>query len=228
MDPTGSEQLKRWGGRLLLVLLLAGAGWLIYWASTQTMGVRKPATPPTLVAVMPPPPPPPPEPPKTEEPPPEPDKQVPTDQPKPLDAPAPTPQLTISGPAQAGGDAFGIQAGTGGGMTLGGTPGGTGVGNGPVAGGFGESSYRRLMAAEIQQAVQSDEKLSKLIFQAEIAVALDAGGRLTTASILKSSGDPTLDRSLIAAVQRVGRVSEPPPAGFRFPQQVRVRGRRAA
>jgi protein TonB len=228
MEPQQNEQLKRWGGRLLLVLLLVGVGGLIYRASTQTMGVHKAATPPTLVAVMPPPPPPPPEPPKPEEPPPEPDKQVPTDQPKPADAPAPTPQLTISGPAQAGGDAFGIQAGTGGGMSLGGTPGGTGVGSGPVAGGFGESAYRRLMAAEIQQAVQSDERLSKLVFQAEIAIALDSGGRLTTASILKSSGDANLDRNLIAAVQRVGRVSEPPPAGLRFPQQVRVRGRRAA
>ncbi|MGZ8370821.1 MAG: hypothetical protein ACXWVH_07175, partial [Caulobacteraceae bacterium] len=132
--------LKRWLAPAIFgaILLALAAG--IWWVSQQVGGTRRSAPAIQTITLQPPPPPPPP--PKPPEPKPEPDKTI--DQPKPVDQPQDAPrQLTIAGPAQAGGDAFGLQAGTGGGGTVLGSP----TGLATPGGSFGDASYRRYMSS---------------------------------------------------------------------------------
>jgi periplasmic protein TonB len=204
-----------------VVLTLVAGGWVL---SRNISGVNMAEAPMSTVNLLPPPPPAPPPPPPPKEKPPEPDKVEP---PKPQEqAKDQSRQLTIAGPAQAGGDAFGIKAGTGGGSSLIGGPGDGGAGTG--GGGFAEASYGRYLSSEIQQAIQSDDHVNRQIFAADVAVWIDPGGRVTRARILKSSGDGKLDRQLVASLQGMGALGEPPPAAFRFPQRVAIKGRRGA
>ena len=217
---------KRAGPLAIFAVLVLALGAVIWILATQTSGVKVAREAPDMVALLPPPPPPPP--PPKDQPPPPPDKIVETE-PKPVDQPkAPTPDtpapLTQNAPAQAGGDSFGLQAGSGGGMKIGGT--GTGQTAG-VAGGFNEAAYGRRMGVDIQRAIQGAEKDNRLVFTVDVAVFVDAAGRVTRASILKGSGDAQLDDALLA-VLRGARMSEPPPAGLKFPQRVTIRGRRGA
>ena len=212
-------------GRIITAVVLVALAGGLYWLSQNIAGVTRPDQIQPTVNLLPPPPPAPPPPP----PPPPPPEQKPLEPPKPTEQPksADQPrQLTINGPAQAGGDAFGIKAGSGGGSTLVGGP----TQGGPAGaggGGFAEASYGRYLSGEIQRAVQSDDRVSRQVFQAEVAVWIDGAGRLTRARILKGSGDSRLDQQLIATLEGMRSVGEPPPAAFRFPQRVSIRGRRA-
>ncbi|HEY5237620.1 MAG TPA: energy transducer TonB [Rhizomicrobium sp.] len=195
----------------VVVLGIAGAIWYLLH---DTNGTKREAPPlPTLVALMPPPPPPPPPPKET---PPEPEKKMEevlkTPDPKPADAPK---QMTINGPAQAGSDAFNIGAGDGSGDM------GSGVGNG-----FGDAAYSRYLGSEFQQAIQNDDRVNHLVFNADVEVWVDASGRLTRASILHSTGDAKTDDKLIAALQAMPALDQPPPESFQFPQRISVKGRR--
>lgn len=204
---------------LLVATAIATALWFGFHDIT---GVRRAAPPPTMIAILPPPPPPPPTPPK----PPEPEKQVetpqPQEQPKP-DNQAPPPPLTINGPAQAGGDSFGIQAGSGGGMALGG-PAGTGQGGGGDE--FADAAYSRFLSSQIQQAVQDDDNISRQVFTADVDVWVDSSGRVTRARISKGTGDASLDKSLLAVLEHMDALSEAPPGDFKFPRRIAIRGRR--
>ena len=125
-------------GSVLLGLLLVGAlVALVWYLLSDTAATKREVTSPPMLML--PPPPPPPEPEKLPEP--VPDKVVPeVTEPEPVPAEKPmddapesaTPDkgdpVTIDGAAQAGSDAFGIQAGRGGGMT-GGGGGGLGAGS---------------------------------------------------------------------------------------------------
>jgi periplasmic protein TonB len=205
---------------VVVIALMAG-----FWVLSRNIsGVNIAESPVSTVNLLPPPPPAPPPPPPPKEKPPEPDK---LDPPKPQDPKTPDQprQLTIAGPAQAGGDAFGIKAGAGGGSSV---IGGTQEGGTPGSGGFAEASYGRYLSSEIQQTIQSDDHVNRQIFAADVAVWIDSLGRLTRAKILKSSGDNKLDRQLVASLEGMGALSEPPPAAFRFPQRVAIKGRRGA
>lgn len=209
----------------VVVVLLAGGLW---WMSQNIAGITRGNQPEPTVNLLPPPPPaPPPPPPKPETPPP-PDKTIeppkPADQPKAADQPK---QLTIAGPAQAGGDSFGIKAGSGGGSTV---IGGPGEGGGAAAGGgggFADASYGRYLSSELERAIRGNDRVNRQVFSADVAVWIDAAGRLTRARILRGSGDSKLDGQLVAALEAIRSVGEPPPASFRFPQKIAIRGRRA-
>ena len=97
-----------------------------------------------------------------------------------------------------------------------------------IDGGFAEASYGRYLSSEIQQTVQSDDHVNRQIFSAEVAVWFDAAGRLTRARILRTSGDGRLDRQLVASLEGMRALGEAPPAAFRFPQRVTIKGRRGA
>ena len=206
-------------------LAVAAAG--IWLFSQQIAVLNRPSAPPApAVNLLPPPPPPPPPPPEPKEPPPPPDKQMdapkPDDQPKTQSQPQ---QLTINGPAQAGGDAFGIGAGKGGGSSVLGGPGEGGpVGNG---GGFAEAAYRRFMASEIQQAVQANSRIDHAFNTADVAVWMSPTGRVTHVKIRKSTGDAKLDGEIVATLEHMAPLSEPPPPQFQFPREVTVRGARS-
>src|SRR5215469_12947214 len=208
------EEFEGWSSRLKglsvpagILLVIAGA--VLYFLH-DTAGIKREAPPlPTLIASVPPPPPPPP--PKQQ---PEPEKKVveqqkPVEQPKQADN-APKP-VTINGPAQAGNDAFNVGAGSGGGD----------VGSGS---GIGDASYTRYLGSALQQSIQNDDRVNHLVFTADMAVWVDASGRVTRASVLRTSGDPKIDEYLVAALQGMPELDEPPPATLQFPQRVRIEG----
>lgn len=206
---------ESWASRnrsaLLPVAILLLVGGVILYFLHDTAGIRREAPPlPTLIATLPPPPPPPP--PK----PPEVEKKIeqiqkPVEaQPRLNDAPKP---VTINGPPQAGTDAFNVGAGSG--------DGNVGYGNG-----FGEGNYSRFISSTIQQAVQNDDRTSSFVGTAEIDVWIDSDGRVTRAAIAKSSGDAKTDQDLVAVLEGIPRLDEPPPTSLRFPQRIRIGGRR--
>jgi TonB family protein len=219
-DTTDTDRMRGLAKPAILLLIAAAIATGLWFALHDVAGVRRAAPPPTLIAILPPPPPPPP----TPQEPPEPEKQLET--PKPEEQPRPQdqapPPLTINGPAQAGGDAFGIGAGSGGGMALGGR--GDGEGGGGSA--FADSAYSRFLGSEVQQAVQNDDRINRQVFTADVDIWVDSGGRVTRARIRRGTGDDRLDKSLVATLERLGALSEPPPAAFKFPQRVAIRGRR--
>ncbi|HEX3431792.1 MAG TPA: hypothetical protein VHT03_13005 [Rhizomicrobium sp.] len=210
------EEVEGWPSRLRSLsvpggILLVIAGVVLYFLH-DTASIRREAPPlPTLIATVPPPPPPPP--PKQQ---PEPEKKVleqqkPVEQPKAADN-SPKP-VTINGPAQAGSDAFNVGAGSGGGD----------VGSGS---GLGEASYTRYLGSALQQSIQNDDRVNHLVFSADMAVWVDPNGRITRAAVLKTTGDHNIDQDLVAVLESMPALDEPPPATLEFPQRVRIEGRR--
>ncbi len=223
--------MRRWLPLAIAAVLLAVAGWWLYSQVTGVRGVKVDAPPPTVVDMLPPPPPPPPPPPEPQEKPPE-----PTEAPDPVPNPEPAPQkpdapapMTIAGEAQAGADSFGLSAGSGGGM---GAPSAQGTCIGPNCGGGGggggglsDGFYRRYLSGVLQQRVQGNDRINRLVFSADFAITI-AAGRVTQAQLLRSTGDKERDRLLEQILEGVSGL-DAPPASVRFPQRVTVRGRRA-
>ena len=214
---------QRWGGVAGGVLLAGALVALVWYLLSDTAATkREVAATPMLML---PPPPPPPEPEKLPEP--TPDKVVPEvsePEPAPADKPmddapeSPSPDkgdpVTIDGAAQAGSDAFGIQAGRGGGMTGGG------------GGGLGAGSYGRYVANALQLAFARDARTRQLAF-AEIRVDLwlDTEGKTSKVQLVQGTGNAQTDE-LVLAMVRDFRADERPPASLRFPARVSIKGRR--
>jgi TonB family protein len=179
-----------------------------------------------LIALAPPPPPPPPPPPKEQ--PPEPKDET-TPAPSPDPKPEATPkneaprQLTINGPAQAGADAFGVAAGKGGGVAVGGDPDGSDT---PGGGALAQATYERYLRSRLQAAIQADERINRLFFNAQVRIWVRPDGAVGAVTIAQSSGDDRADRALVAALQALPRL-DPPPPQLKFPARVALRGRRA-
>jgi periplasmic protein TonB len=223
-QPTHRRRPRRWLGPALgvaAVLLLAA---LVWHFAGSSVGVRREAPRIATITPLPPPPPPPkekpPEPKKVE------DEMKPVDKPqdipqKPVDAPKPSndvaKNVTINGDAQAGSDNFNIGAGDGGGMMGGGGGNGTGTG-----------SYNQYLGYAIQQAVQRDDRVNRLVFEVRADVWLDAEGRLTRAELVGSSGNDSTDAALVDALRAMPRIDVAPPASLRFPLRVAIRGKRPA
>lgn len=224
------------GGAIALavvgVLLLLALVWFIYSQLTAVRGVMVEAPSPQVVSMLPPPPPPPPPPPEPKEKPPEPTEQA---QPSPSEAPkAPQPQaapVSIAAPAQAGSDSFGLAAGSGNGI---GSPGSTGTclgtkcGAGTGGGGMSESFYRRYLSSTLQERVQDDDRISRLVFSADFTLSVTFDGRVTGVQFLDARGRRDEDTmKKLSAILAAVRGLDPPPSSMRFPQKVTVRGRRA-
>jgi protein TonB len=118
--------------------------------------------------------------------------------------------------AQAGNDAFGIQAGSGGGMS------GTGAG-----GGLGSGSYGRYVANLLQQALSRDARTRQLVFDdIQIDLWLGADGKTVRAQLVRGTGTGEIDETVLALIRGLDRIDEKPPASLRFPMRVSMRGRR--
>jgi hypothetical protein len=202
----GLGNITRIAVPVLVMGALAGGIWYLLHG---TGAERREAPPlPTLQATLPPPPPPP------KEKPPEPEKKVveeqkqETPQPKQMDAPKP---LTINGPAQAGSDAFNLGAGDGSGMAAG--------------GGFGAESYSRYLTSILQNAIEQDDRLNHLAFNAQVAAWVDENRRLHV-RLLQSSGDAKIDDNIVAAAQQLPALDEEPPGALQF--RLAIHSRRPA
>ncbi|MGT2458782.1 energy transducer TonB family protein [Cupriavidus basilensis] len=204
--------------------MIVGLAVLVWRLLSDTASTRREVAA-TPMLVLPPPPPPPPEPEKLPEP--EPEKIKPeVVEPKPADPqeapkddapPSPSKDLgdpvTIDGAAQAGTDAFGIQAGSGGGMTGGG-------------GGLGSRSYASYVSNALQQAFARDQRTRQLAFEdIRIDLWLDADGKATRAQLVRGTGNAQTDEAVLAMV-RDFRADERPPASLRFPMRMSIKGRR--
>lgn len=222
------------GGGTQRKLIIAGvgiaivlAGWLLYRMLTAVHGVPVPPAPVTSIEMLPPPPPPPPPPPSPKEPPPEPSAS-------PTPAPTPTPQpqapapMQIDSAAQAGSDAFGLGAGQGGGMgapSSAGTCLGAKCGAAP-SGGISDAFYGRYLSGELQERVQREKSVNRLVFTAEFAIWITPSGSVSRVNLVRGSGDDRRDRQLASILNSVNGLNAPPPS-LRFPQRITVRGRKS-
>lgn len=164
----------------------------------------------TVRVVLPPPPPPPPPPEVAQEKPPEPtptpmDQPV-EDTPPPPDAPSePTVgDSALTAREGAGPSNYGLARGDGSGTRIGGRPGGG-------DGGFG--AYGELTRREVTQAVQGERDLSRGRYSAQLAVTVDAEGRITSVRLLRGTGDARRDAALQRTLTGL-RLSRRPPDGL--------------
>jgi periplasmic protein TonB len=209
------------------LLLLIGLAWFIYVQMTGTLTTKVKDDQPVQMSpdLLPPPPPPPPPPPDVKPP-------EPTDAPKPTPEPAAAPKpdapapMQMNAPAEAG--TSGIASGAGGGSGSPGTAGGTckipPCGGG--GGGFSDALYRGNLARDLQDRILDNDKVNRLSFKATFAISVGAGGQVTRAELLASSGDAKRDQILLSILQAT-RGLEPPPSQVKFPQRVVVTGRRS-
>jgi TonB family protein len=187
----------------------------------------KPSSPPPIITLQLPPPPPPP-PPKPEPKPVEPPKPLeikqttlPPDKPKTAAPPKPVANnpapkgSPLTAQPGVGGKDFGLQAGNGGGDTIGG-----GNGDGGGGGGTGYGFYAIKVQSQLQAALMRNDKTRRGNYTVAANLWLSGSGRIDRVEITQSSGDTDRDRTL-ADVMRGQQISEAPPAGM--PQPIRAR-----
>ena len=164
----------------------------------------------TVRVVLPPPPPPPPPPEVVQEQPPEP---TPTPLDQPVEAAPPPPDApseptvgdsALTAREGAGPSNYGLARGDGSGTRIGGRPGGG-------DGGFG--AYGELTRREVTQAVQGERDLSRGRYSAQLAVTVDAEGRITSVRLLRGTGDARRDAALQRALTGL-KLSRRPPDGL--------------
>ncbi|WP_231502532.1 energy transducer TonB [Herbaspirillum sp. RV1423] len=223
-SPASGASWRRWGGIAIGALLTASLIALVWYLLSDVASTKREVSSPPML-MLPPPPPPPPEPEKLPEPTPEKPKPEVAPEPKPSEQmespkddspPSPSKDLgdpvTIDGAAQAGNDAFGIQAGRGGGMTGGG-------------GGMG-GSYSRYLGTALQQAFARDPRTRQLAFEdIRLDITLDADGKVVKAVLQQSTGNTKIDDAVLAMVREY-KADERPPAAQRYPMHLSIRGRR--
>ncbi|WP_323120584.1 TonB family protein [Burkholderia alba] len=212
---------------VVLALVLAGVAALIWHFASDTAGVKRASAPQVTTVIPLPPPPPPPK----DKPPPEKVKEEvktpvdkPTVAPKPSETPKPMDnqpkQMTMNAPAQAGTDNFAIGAGDGTGM----------AGSGTGGGGFGNASYAQYLGYTLQQAIERDKRVQDAggaRFTGSLNLWMEPSGRITKVTVVQSTGDARLDEAVIAAVEALGKVDEPPPASSVYPKLVKLQGRKS-
>jgi protein TonB len=163
-------------------------------------------------------PPPPPPPPKVAPPPkldvpekinvPKPDQQPD----KQADAPPPGPNLALDAVGGAGGDGFGLVGRKGGSDLIGSA--GSGTGN-------RFAWYGTLVRDRIQEVVSKDKKLREADYRVVVSVWINAGGVVTRAELLESTGSAVLDAALKAALHNLAPLREGAPGDM--PQPIRLR-----
>ena len=206
------------------VLLLLAAAWYLYKTLTDVSGVAVHEASPTMINMLPPPPPPPPPPPQPQDKPPEP-QDKPNPEPAPQAAPekaAPAPAaMQINGPAQAGGDAYNMQSGTGGGM---GAPGSNGTCLGANCG-KAPTGVDKFWGPNVARALEDHIDKSKRVnidsFIAQFDIWVTGSGAVSQAKVFKSTGNAQLDSTLLALLQTATGLKPPPPS-MKMPQRIKV------
>ena len=208
--------------RFIPVLLVTATATLLTGCGKQEP-VKKKAAPVVIeLTPLPPPLPSPPPPPKQEEPEPEPEEQEMIEQ-KPIveaepEDPGPEePPDMSTGLTGEGSNSFGLTGrgdGNGGGGSTKGRKGG---------GRF--DRYAVVLQNTLASELRRNAKTRVSSFNVEVALRIDAEGRITSLKPKSSTGDPSLDQALRHDFIGV-RFSEPPPADMLMPIQTRLTGRK--
>jgi protein TonB len=187
----------------ILMLLMAIGVWLLrgYLASAppttkkvvQEIQVIRPPPPPPDT---PPPPPPPPEE-KVEIDEPQPEQQP---DPAPSDEPPPGEQLGVDAEGTGAGDGFGLVGRKGGRDLL-------------ASGGNAVKRYVNIIKDEVQDKLSNDPELRGVAFSASIRLWIREDGTVERAQLVGSTGNAERDRAIGAALGRLRRLSQGPPAG---------------
>ena len=157
------------------------------------------------------PPPPPPNQPPPPPPPPEVKVHIPTPekQPTPTDHPPPAQNLGLDAKGGAGSDAFGLVGRPGGQDIIG-------------EGGSAFTWYAGLLKDQIVNQLGAEPNARSDSYAVVISVWVGDDGTIQRVEIAKSSGDPQRDQSIQAALTRLGRLSQPPPADMPEPITLRI------
>ena len=212
---------RRWGGAIIGVVVLTVLVALVWYLLSSTASTKRevPSTPMLML------PPPPPEPEKLPEPEPEVKPKITEVEPtpveqleKPVNEPTPSPSKDLSDPvsinsdAQAGNDAFGIQAGRGGGSTGG--------------GGLGGGSFNAYVASQLQRVLQRDPRTRSMTFDLNVDIWLRTDGVITRVQLVRSTGNENLDAAITTVLRGIERIDERPTPSTRMPMRVTMKGAR--
>jgi protein TonB len=159
------------------------------------------------------PPPPPPDLPPPPPPPPEEKVNVPDPQDKPDPTPSKDPpaseQLGLDAEGTAGGDAFGLAAHAGGRDLL-------------ASGGNAYSWYAGLLKGEILDQLASEKSAHKGEYTAVVRIWVRSDGTIERVNLVESSGNRERDQAIQAALARITRLSQAPPADMPEPISLKI------
>ena len=156
------------------------------------------------------PPPPPPTPPPPPPPPPEVKVHINTpEKPQPNDHPPPSQQLGLDAKGGAGSDAFGLVGRPGGQDIIG-------------EGGSAFTWYAGLLKDQILNQLGAQSEVRSASYSVVVSVWVGGDGTIQRVEIAKTSGDTQRDQSIEAALSRMGRLSQPPPADMPEPITLRI------
>ncbi len=217
----------RYGASVAVIAIVLGGGVYLF-VGHDDMPPPRQVRELTIVNIVPPPPPPPPPPPQMPE-------QKMIEQPKmaeqefkedkPLEKPKDEPvkdakndeppgPLSLDAKAVGPGDLF----------NLGGKPGGN-----PYGGGGGGSRwgwYGAIVTAQVETALRSNAKTSRVVATAQIRIWADSTGRVTRVVLTPSTGDPEVDAAIRNEVLGGLTLREPPPKDMPMPIVTRWTARR--
>jgi protein TonB len=157
------------------------------------------------------PPPPPPDLPPPPPPPPEEKVQVPEDKPDPTPSNEPPPgeQLGLDAEGTAGGDEFGLAARKGGRDLI-------------ASGGSAFAWYAGLLKNEIIDRLNTEKRARSGEYSVVVRVWLRSDGTVDRFRIVQSSGNRERDQAIEAALGRISRLSQAPPADMPEPISLRI------
>jgi protein TonB len=193
----------------LVVLIGGGAIWAIrHFLATAAPAQKKVAQeihiirPPPEELPPPPPPPPPEEKVDIPDPQPEPD-------PTPSDEPPPAEQLGLDAEGGAGSDGFGLAARKGGRDLL-------------ASGGSAFTWYAGLLKNAILDGLQNEQRAHNGSYTVMVKVWVRPDGTIERIALAQSSGDKERDRAIEAALARISRISQGPPADMPQPVSLQI------
>lgn len=201
------------GGVIALIVLFFFVKMVMHFLDNQQERPQRKIQPVTLVA----PPPPPPPPPKVEPPPPEPEMEKvnepepePEAEPEPDEAPAR--DLGLDADGSAGSDGFGLAA----------RKGGTGLFGG---GGSPFNWYGGLIKNQMLNLLSDQEELRRTGFNAIVKVWVKPDGSIDRFELSRGSNNPRIDEIISRTLNKLTRISEPPPPGMEQPVKLRINSR---
>jgi TonB family protein len=93
-------------------------------------------------------------------------------------------------------------------------------------GGLGAGSYARYFSNALQQAFSRDARTRQLVFDdIRLDIWLDAEGTVTKVQLVQGTGNAQTDDAVQAMVREY-RSDEKPPASWRSPTRISIKGRR--